>query len=141
MFPCPPGEQKNIQQSVISNTLSCLGLTVQLIIVFFAYSCKTEVWMTLKWAKLKILRYSGLSEKDVLQWKKWFIFVSCHIYYCEKATMMMAIRTKAWTSHCTNMKINWCTFVIISAFSSQTTIGKRIRTNLVIDRIVDTKSN
>lgn len=113
-------EAKNIQQSVFSNTLSCLDLKVQLIIVFFAYSCKTEVWMILKWDRVKILRYSGLSEKDVLQWKRWFIFVSCHIYYCEKATMM-AIRTKAWTSHCTNMKINWCTFVIISACSSQTT--------------------
>lgn len=44
--------------------------------------------------------------------KRWFIFVSCHIYYCEKATVM-AIRTKAWVSHCTNPGITLTHFVII----------------------------
>lgn len=45
---------RNIQHSVISNKLCCLGLTDELIIVFFAYSCKPEAWI-LQWARLIII--------------------------------------------------------------------------------------
>ena len=46
---------KNIQDSVISNELSCLGLTDELIIVFFAYSCEPEAWIILQWARLMVI--------------------------------------------------------------------------------------
>lgn len=111
-FPCSAGKKKHSTDSVISNKLSCLGLTVQLIIVFFAYSCKTEVWMMLQWARLMIIDIVACQTKMSYILKRWFIFVSCHIYYCEKTTVM-AIRTKAWVLHCTNPGITLTHFVII----------------------------
>ena len=46
---------KNIQDSVINNKLSCLGLTDELIIVFFAYSCEPEAWIILQWARIMVI--------------------------------------------------------------------------------------
>lgn len=55
--------------------------------------------------------------------KKCFISVSCHIYYCEQATVM-AIRTKAWVLHCTSLGLTSMHFVIIHVLVCQSIIGK-----------------
>lgn len=75
------GSKTHSTDSVVSNKLSCLGLAVQLIIVFFAYSCKTEVWKTLQW--VNHFRYSGLSKKDVLH-KKGDLFLLAVIFIIVK---------------------------------------------------------
>lgn len=73
-FPCSAGKQKYSTDSVISNNLSCLGLTVELIIVFFAYSCKTEAWMILQWATLMIIDIVGSQRK--------MSYIKKVIYFC-----------------------------------------------------------
>lgn len=122
-FPCSARKQKHWTNSVVSNTLSCLGLTVQLIIVIFAYSCKTEVWMIVPWATLMMIDVVACWKMSYIL-KRWFIFVSCHIYYCGKGTTV-ATGTKAWVLQCTNLGIAWMHFVMIRVLVLQRYRRKR----------------